>query len=123
MDKRQLEKEKRSSSLKNEDVLRSTPTKRRLSTVSFEVTSEHDICYFFKCIDKQENLIAARTLYATKTKTQIDHVKNMTANWIEMAKIFQDENLLIQISHGDVAPNKMYYHKFSIECCYQKYRK
>ena len=23
-------------------------------------------------------------------------------------------------SHGDVASNEMYYHKCSIECCYQK---
>ena len=40
----------------------------------------------------------------------------MTANWIEMAKVLQDENLLIQIAHGDVASNE-------IKCCYQKYRK
>ena len=47
----------------------------------------------------------------------------MTANWIEMAKVLQDENLLIQISNGNVASNEMYYHKSSIKCCYQKYRK
>ena len=47
----------------------------------------------------------------------------MTANWTEMAKVLQDENLLIQISHGDVALNKMCYHKFSIKRCNQKYRK
>ena len=40
-----------------------------------------------------------------------------------MAKVLQDENLLIQISHEYVASNKMYYHKSSIKCCYQKYRK
>ena len=47
----------------------------------------------------------------------------MTANWTEMAKVLQDENLLIQISHGDVALNKMCYHKSSIKRCNQKYRK
>ena len=51
-----------------------------------EVTSDQGICCFCKFIDKQKNLVAAGTLYVTKTKTQIDHVKNMTANWIEMAK-------------------------------------
>ena len=56
-----------------------------------------------QCIDKQENLAPAGTLYATKTKTQIDHVKTMAANWIEMVKLLQDENLFIQISHWDVA--------------------
>ena len=90
---------------------------------SNEVTSDQGICCFCKFINKQENLVTARTLYATKTKTQIDHVKSMTVNWIEMAKVLQDENLLIQIFHGGVASNKMYYHKSSIKCCYQKYRK
>ena len=47
----------------------------------------------------------------------------MTANWIEMAKVLQDENLLIQIFNRDVASNEMYYHKSSTKCCYQKYRK
>ena len=51
-----------------------------MSTASNEVTSDQGICYFCKCIDKQENLVAAGTLYATKTKTQIDHVKNMATN-------------------------------------------
>ena len=94
-----------------------------MSTESNEVTSYQGICCFCKCIVKQENLVAAGTLYTTKTKTQIDHVKNMTVNWIEMAKALQDENLLIQISHGDVALSKMCYHKFSIKRCNQIYRK
>ena len=123
MYKRKLKKEKRSSNLESEDVLKNPPTKRRLSAVSNEVTSDQGICCFCKCIDKQENLVEGGTLYATKSTTQIDNVKNMTANWIEMAKVLQDENLLIQISHGDVASNEMYYHKSSVKCCYQKYRK
>ena len=80
MYKRQLKKEKRSSNLESEDILKSPPTLRRLSTASNEVTSDQVICSFGKCIDKQENLVAAGTLYAIKTKTQIDHVKNMTVN-------------------------------------------
>ena len=120
---RQLEKEKRSSNLESEDNLKSPPSKRQLSTASNEVTFDQCICSFCKCIDKQENLVAAGILYATKTKTQIDHVKNMTVHWIEMANVLQDENLLIQISHGDGASNEMYYHKSSVKCYYQKYRK
>ena len=73
MHKRQLEKRKRSSNLEKKDILKSLPTKRQLSTASNEVTSDQGICCFCKCIDKQENLVAARTLYATKIKTQIDH--------------------------------------------------
>ena len=40
-----------------------------------------------------------------------------------MARVLQDENLLIQISHGHVASNKMYYDKSSIKCCYHKHRR
>ena len=75
MYKRQLEKEKQSSNLENEDILRSPPTKRRMSKVSFEVTSDQGICCFCKCIDKQEKLVVAGTLYATKTKTKIKFFK------------------------------------------------
>ena len=59
-----------------------------MPTASNAVPSEQGICFFCKCIDKQENLVAAGTIYETKTKTQIDHVKNMTVNWIEMAKVY-----------------------------------
>ena len=37
----------------------------------------------------------------------------MTANWTEAAKVLQDINFLLQISHGDVASNEMCYHKSS----------
>ena len=78
---------------------------------------------FCKCTDIQENLVAAGALDARNIKTQINHVKYMTANWIEMAKVLEDEKLLIQLSHGDVASNEMFYHKSNIKCCHQKYRK
>ena len=122
MYERLIEKEKQNTNAENEDILKSPPTKRR-STVSPNIeTPNQAVCCFCKCIDIQENLVAAGTLHATKTKTQINHVKNMTANWIEMAKVLEDENLLIQLSHGDVASNEMFYHKSNIKCCYQKYR-
>ena len=123
MYERLIEKEKQNTNAKNEDILKSPPTKRR-SIVSLNIeTPNQAVCCFCKCIDIQENLVAAGTLHATKTKTQINHVKNMTANWIEMAKVLEDESLLIQLSHGDVASNEMFYHKFNFKCCYQKYRK
>ena len=75
--------------------IKSPPTKQQFSTPSNKVTSGQGICYLCKCIDKQENVVAAVTLYATKAKTQIDHVKGMRANWTEMAKVLQDGHLLI----------------------------
>ena len=95
-----------------------------MPTASNEVTSIKVLfAVIANALNKKENLVAAGTLYATTTKAQIDHVKNMTANWIEMAKVLQDENVLIQISNENVASNDMYYHKSSIKCCYQKYKK
>ena len=80
MYKRHLEKEKRSSNLESEDVLKSPLTKWWLSTVSSDVTSDEGMCCFYNSIDKQENLVAGGTFYATKSLTQTSHVKTMTAN-------------------------------------------
>ena len=122
MYERLIEKEKQNTNAENEDILKSPSTKRR-STVSPNIeTPNQAVCCFCKCTDIQENLVAAGTLHATKTKTQINYVKTITANWREMAKVLEDENLLIQLSHGDVASNEMFYHKSNIKCCYQKYR-
>ena len=110
MYERQLEKEKRKSSLDNENEVKSPPCKWRMSTTSSKVTPEEGVCCFCKYVNKKKNLVVAGTLYATKTKTQIDRMKNMTANWIEMAKVLQDKHLLVQLSQGDVASNEMFYH-------------
>ena len=40
-----------------------------------------------------------------------------------METVLEDENLLIQLSHGNVASNEMFYHKPKLKCFYQKYRK
>ena len=95
MYKRLLGKEKPSSNSESKYIIKSPPTKQQFSTASNKVTSGQDICYLCNCIDKQENVVAAVTLYATKAKTQIDHVKGMRANWTEMAKVLQDRHLLI----------------------------
>ena len=116
-----LKRRTEDQNLKLKISLKSPPTKRRLSTALNVATSDQGICCFCKCIDKQENLVAVGTPYEIKTKIQIDHVKYRTANWIEIAKVLQDEHLLIKI--WDVASNDMYYHKSSIKCSYQKHRK
>ena len=74
MYERHLVKEKCKSSLDSGNEIERLPCKRRMSTASSKVTPEEGV-------DKKENLVAAGTLYATKTKTQIDHLKSMTANW------------------------------------------
>ena len=116
-----LKRRTEDQTLKLKISLKSPPTKRRFSTALNVATSDQGICCFCKCIDKQENLVAVGTLYEIKTKIQIDHVKYRTANWIENAKVLQDEHLLVKI--WDVASNDMYYHESSIKCYYQKHRK
>ena len=71
----------------------------------------------------EENLIAAGTLHASKTKTVATHVKKLTETWIEMAKCLEEEYLLVILAHGDIASNELFYHKPIVKCCYQKYRK
>lgn len=39
-----------------------------MSTVSDRITPKEDICYFCKCVDKQEDLVGAGTLYTTKAR-------------------------------------------------------
>ena len=40
-----------------------------------------------------------------------------------MATLLENDELLQDISRGDIASNEMFYHKSSIKCCYQKFRK
>ena len=36
-------------------------------------------------------------------------MKNMTANWMEIAKVLQGGNLVVQLSQGDVASKEVLY--------------
>ena len=101
----------------------SPPFKRRSSVSSKDGDRSQFICCFCNEADSQENLVAAGTLYAKKSKTAINHVNHLTDTWLEMAKCLGDENLLRLLSHGDVASNELFYYKATIKCCYQKYRK
>ena len=68
-------KEKRNTNAENEDILKSPPTKRR-STVSPNIeTPNQAACCFCKCIDSQENLVAAGTLHAAKLRHKLTMLK------------------------------------------------
>ena len=53
------------------------------------------------------NLI--RTCQATKITTKLNHVKDLTAKWIEMATKLNHEPGLCCQSSGDVSSHKLYY--------------
>ena len=78
------------------------------------------MCYFCREVDIEENLVAAGTFHASKTKKVTNNVKKMTETWIDMAKCLADEHLLLVFTHGDVASNEVFYHKANIKYCYQK---
>ena len=74
---------KQKKATENNDI-QSLPYKRRYFVTP--ITSNQITCCFCIETDTEENLIAAGTLHASKTKTVANHVKKLTQTWIEMAK-------------------------------------
>ena len=68
--------------------------------------------------DVDANLVPAGTYQATKLTTKLNHVKDLTAKWIEMATKLNHEPVLCCLSSGNVASNKLYYN----DKCYDTIR-
>ena len=100
----------------------SAPVKRR-SMASKHDVSKKGICCFCKQNDDNINLRAAGTLHATQSKTDIEHVRNLTEKWLVMAKTLNDDELIHRLSSGDVVSNELFYHKEEVKCCLAKYHK
>ena len=63
---------------------------------------------------------------ATKLTTKLNHLKNLTAKWIEIATKLNHQPVLRLLSSGDVASNELYYHDKcydTIRCQYSKFIK
>ena len=73
--------------------------------------------------DDSINLRPAGTLHATQSKTDIEHVSNLTKKWLVMAKTLNDDELIRLLSSGDVVSNELFYHKEKVKCCLAKYHK
>ena len=121
MSERELQKEMKQKEGTEGNDIKSPPCKRRSFVTP--ITSNQITCCFCRETDAEENLIAAGTLHASKTKAGATHVKTLTETWIEMTKCLEDEYLLVMLAHGDIASNELFYHKPNVKCCYQKYRK
>ena len=80
----------------------------RLSAESRE--RSHLFCCWCSKKYVDANLVPAGTSQATKLMTKSNHVKNLTANWIEMATKGNQKPVLPHLTSGDVASNKIYYH-------------
>ena len=60
--------------------------------------------------DVDANLVPAGSYQATKLTTKSNHVKDLTAKWIEMATKLNHEPVFHLLSSGNVASNKFHYH-------------
>ena len=70
------------------------------------------------------NLVPAGTYQATKLTTKSNHLKDLTAKWIEIATKLNDEPVLRLLSSGDVASNELCYHDKCYDttrCQYSKF--
>ena len=108
---------------KIETELSSPPPKRRSMIQNFTLDTKRSFCYFCKESDDQVNLRAAGTFHATKTKANMKHVDHLTTNWLKMARVLNDDELIKLLSSGDVCLNEVFYHKENVKCCLQKFNK
>ena len=83
-------------------------------------------CYWCSKKDVDANLVSGKTYRATKLTTKSNHVKDLTAKWIEMAAKLNNEPALRLLSSGDVVSNELYYHDkcyATIQYQYSKFTK
>ena len=80
-------------------------------------------CCFCREVDIESNLRAAGTKYASTSKTNVEHVENITQKWKEMATKIGDDHLIRILSSGDVASNEIFYHKENTKPCLANFHK
>ena len=86
------------------------PSKRRSCYKSNTFQLGKLICCFCLEEDEDSNLCAAGTLHASDGKINSSHVQRLTEEWKNMAALLEDSDLLVRLSGGDLASNKVYYH-------------
>ena len=84
---------------------------RKSTSLSAESRERFNLsCCWCSKKDVDANLVPAGTYQATKLTTKSNHVKDLTAKWIEMATKLNHRHVLRLLSSGDVVSNKLYYH-------------
>ena len=75
--------------------------------------------------DVDANFVPPGTYQATKLTTKSNHVKDLTAKWIEMAIKLNHKPVLCLLISGDVASNELYHNKCydTIQYQYSKFTK
>ena len=92
---------------------------RKSTRLSAESRERFDLfCCWCGKKDVDANLVPGGTYQATKLTTKSNHVKDLTAKWIEMTIKLNHEPVLRLLSSGDVASNELYYH----DKCYDTIR-
>ena len=120
-----LSKLERAEDIYNESMKTENETVEQLCSPSQSTrsrdTSSHLlgklICCFCSEPDSADNLVAAGTFHATKSKTDPNHVSNLTQKWKMMAAKLDHTELLSRLATGDIVSNELYYHKSKIRNC------
>ena len=94
--------------------------KERMSACLSAASRERFNLFCCRCCKKDvdANLVPAGTYQARKLTTKSNHVKDLTAKWIDMTTKLNHEPALYLLSSGDVASNELYYH----DKCYDTIR-
>ena len=91
---------------------------RKLKRLSAESREKFDLfCCWCSKKNVDDNLVPAWTYRARKLTTKLDHLKELTAKWIEMATKLNREAVLHLLSSDDVARNEFYYTINNVTLC------
>ena len=78
-------------------------------------------CVFCTESDSDENLHAAGTKHASKTKVDSDHIQSLTDKWKMMAAFLGKDNVLSRLATGNLAANAIFYHLDCLANFYREY--
>ena len=103
--------------------------KREESRHVYQLIREKDSIYSALGVVKRTLILISSqqgTYQATKLTTKSNHLKDLTAKWIEIATKLNHEPVLRLLSSGDVASNELCYHDKCYDttrCQYSKFTK
>ena len=76
-----------------------------------ESSALKNLCIICNKYDDIQNMCAAGSLHATKSKLASKHVSKLTEQWREMARVTGDDGFASRLAIGDLGANSSFYHK------------
>ena len=87
-----------------------------------ESSALKSLCIICNKYDDIQNMCAAGSWHATKSKLSGKHVSKLTEQWREMARVTNDDGLVSRLAIGDLGANSSFYHKICYTGFYNRYR-